>query len=199
MHTSASATLDLDDVRRRLKAIFVGSIGNLVEWYDFYAYSAFSLYFAASFFPGNDLVVQQLNAAVLFARHPYEYAKIVRDPGRIPDAVEETLRWVSPSQYQGRMTTRDVTWHGQTVPAGIGTPPTVTLVLVPRLTPFALLMVKLLKVVVPLMVCAALPLKLTVPVLVGVNVPLLVQVPPMLMVLPAVAASVAPLSICTLL
>ncbi|MDR1989068.1 MAG: MFS transporter [Acidobacteriaceae bacterium] len=52
---------------RRLKAISVGSIGNLVEWYDFYAYAAFSLYFAAAFFPGEDPVVQQLNAAVLFA------------------------------------------------------------------------------------------------------------------------------------
>src|SRR5438477_1517710 len=55
------------DVRRRLKAMFIGSIGNLVEWYDFYAYSAFALYFANSFFPGNDPVVQQLNAAVVFA------------------------------------------------------------------------------------------------------------------------------------
>jgi len=59
--------LDPADVRRRLKAIFVGSIGNLVEWYDFYAYAAFALYFAGAFFPGHDPVVQQLNAAVLFA------------------------------------------------------------------------------------------------------------------------------------
>jgi MHS family alpha-ketoglutarate permease-like MFS transporter len=57
----------LTDVRRRLKAIFIGSIGNLVEWYDSYAYTAFALYFANSFFPGNDPVLQQLNAAVLFA------------------------------------------------------------------------------------------------------------------------------------
>src|SRR5437899_7566665 len=55
------------DVRRRLKAIFIGSIGNLVEWYDFYAYTAFALYFAPAFFPHSDPVVQQLNAAVLFA------------------------------------------------------------------------------------------------------------------------------------
>src|SRR5262245_28675481 len=55
------------DVRRRLKAILIGSVGNLVEWYDFYAYTAFALYFANSFFPGNDPVIQQLNAAVLFA------------------------------------------------------------------------------------------------------------------------------------
>jgi MHS family alpha-ketoglutarate permease-like MFS transporter len=54
-------------VGRRLRAIFIGSIGNLVEWYDFYAYAAFALYFAPSFFPGTDPVVQQLNAAILFA------------------------------------------------------------------------------------------------------------------------------------
>src|SRR5438876_8784098 len=59
--------LDPADVRRRLTAIFVGSIGNLVEWYDFYAYAAFALYFAGAFFPGHDPVVQQLNAALLFA------------------------------------------------------------------------------------------------------------------------------------
>jgi len=58
---------DLADTARRLKAIFVGSSGNLVEWFDFYTYSAFALYFAGSFFPGSDPVVQQLNAAILFA------------------------------------------------------------------------------------------------------------------------------------
>ena len=73
MAVSTSYTIPLDrataaaDVRRRVKAIFIGSIGNLVEWYDFYAYAAFALYFAGSFFPGNDPVVQQLNAAILFA------------------------------------------------------------------------------------------------------------------------------------
>jgi len=60
-------TLRFTDVRRRLKAMFIGSIGNLVEWYDFYAYTAFALYFANSFFPGNEPVVQQLNAAIVFA------------------------------------------------------------------------------------------------------------------------------------
>ncbi|MDY6947402.1 MAG: MFS transporter [Pseudomonadota bacterium] len=54
-------------MRRRLKAIFIGSVGNLVEWYDFYAYAAFALYFAHLFFPGDNVVVQQLNAALLFA------------------------------------------------------------------------------------------------------------------------------------
>jgi MHS family alpha-ketoglutarate permease-like MFS transporter len=36
---------------RRLRSIFGGSVGNLVEWYDWFAYSAFSLYFAPVFFP----------------------------------------------------------------------------------------------------------------------------------------------------
>ena len=62
-----SEHIDLMDMRRRIKAIFIGSVGNLVEWYDFYAYAAFALYFADAFFPNSDPVVQQLNAALLFA------------------------------------------------------------------------------------------------------------------------------------
>ncbi len=63
----ADAPVDIHDVERRIKAILIGSAGNLVEWYDFYAYTAFALYFAPAFFPQSDPVVQQLNAAVLFA------------------------------------------------------------------------------------------------------------------------------------
>ncbi len=57
----------LADTARRLKAIFVGSAGNLVEWFDFYAYSAFALYFAKSFFPTESQTAQLLNAAAIFA------------------------------------------------------------------------------------------------------------------------------------
>lgn len=51
----------------RLKAIFTGSIGNLVEWYDWYAYSAFALYFAPVFFPKGNSTAQLLNTAAIFA------------------------------------------------------------------------------------------------------------------------------------
>lgn len=51
----------------RLKAIIGGSIGNLVEWYDWYAYSAFALYFSASFFPADNATAQLLNTAGVFA------------------------------------------------------------------------------------------------------------------------------------
>src|SRR5580692_13019075 len=64
---SDEAPLDLADMRLRIKAIFIGSSGNLVEWYDFYAYAAFALYFAGAFFPNSDPLVQQLNAWLLFA------------------------------------------------------------------------------------------------------------------------------------
>ena len=51
----------------RLKSIFGGSVGNLVEWYDWYVYSAFSLYFAKVFFPPASQTAQLLNAAAVFA------------------------------------------------------------------------------------------------------------------------------------
>jgi MHS family alpha-ketoglutarate permease-like MFS transporter len=51
----------------RLKAIFTGSIGNLVEWYDWYAYAAFAIYFAPVFFPEGNSTVQLLNTAAIFA------------------------------------------------------------------------------------------------------------------------------------
>lgn len=51
----------------RLKAIISGSIGNLVEWYDWYAYAAFSIYFAPVFFPSENATAQLLNTAGIFA------------------------------------------------------------------------------------------------------------------------------------
>lgn len=42
-------------------------MGNLIEWFDVYAYAAFALYFAGSFFPTTDPVAQQLSAAAIFA------------------------------------------------------------------------------------------------------------------------------------
>ena len=52
---------------RRLRSIFSGSVGNLVEWYDWYVYAAFSLYFADVFFPGGDRTSQLLKTAAIFA------------------------------------------------------------------------------------------------------------------------------------
>ena len=51
----------------RLKSIVGGSAGNLVEWYDWYAYSALTIYFAPVFFPKEDKTAQLLSAAAIFA------------------------------------------------------------------------------------------------------------------------------------
>ena len=51
----------------RIKALLGGSIGNLVEWYDWYAYSAFALYFAPVFFPKGNSTAQLLQTAAIFA------------------------------------------------------------------------------------------------------------------------------------
>ncbi len=55
------------DRRHRLRSIIGGSTGNLVEWYDWYVYSAFTLYFAPVFFPEGERTAQLMNAAAVFA------------------------------------------------------------------------------------------------------------------------------------
>lgn len=51
----------------RVRAILIASMGNLIEWYDVYAYSAFALYFSSSFFTDKSFEKQQLFAALVFA------------------------------------------------------------------------------------------------------------------------------------
>ncbi|WP_210405075.1 MFS transporter [Pedobacter sp. G11] len=58
---------EMNDVKYRLKSIFGGSVGNLVEWYDWYTYSAFALYFSPIFFPNSNPTAQLLNTAGIFA------------------------------------------------------------------------------------------------------------------------------------
>ncbi|MCP2257911.1 MFS transporter, MHS family, alpha-ketoglutarate permease [Streptoalloteichus tenebrarius] len=53
--------------RRVVGNVIRGSIGNLIEWYDWYAYTAFSVYFANAFFPKGDETAQLLNTAAVFA------------------------------------------------------------------------------------------------------------------------------------
>jgi MFS transporter, MHS family, alpha-ketoglutarate permease len=53
--------------RDRLKSIVGGSAGNLVEWYDWFAYASFAIYFAPVFFPKGDPTAQLLSTAAVFA------------------------------------------------------------------------------------------------------------------------------------
>jgi cytochrome P450 len=58
------------------------------------------------------------NAIVALGRFPDQRRRVADDPARWPRAVEELLRWISPVQGLARATTRDVTLHGVTIPAG---------------------------------------------------------------------------------
>jgi MHS family alpha-ketoglutarate permease-like MFS transporter len=58
---------DVRPGRRVIGNVLRGSVGNLIEWYDWYAYTAFSLYFAKVFFPAGDATAQLLNTAGVFA------------------------------------------------------------------------------------------------------------------------------------
>ncbi|MDZ4372157.1 MAG: MFS transporter [Phenylobacterium sp.] len=52
---------------QRAKAILGGSAGNLVEWYDWFVYSAFAIYFSNHFFPGGDDLAGLLKTMAVFA------------------------------------------------------------------------------------------------------------------------------------
>src|SRR5205809_7767435 len=67
MTVAIAHDLDRTDRRRRIWAIFGSSSGNLVEWYDFYAYAFTALYFAPSFFPSRNQTTQLLQTAAVFA------------------------------------------------------------------------------------------------------------------------------------
>lgn len=65
--TTANRDVAVRSERRVIGNVVRGSIGNLIEWYDWYAYTAFSVYFAATFFPKGDSTAQLLNTAAVFA------------------------------------------------------------------------------------------------------------------------------------
>jgi len=51
-------------------------------------------------------------------RHPDQGRQLVADPGLVPTAVEEMLRWVTPIQNMNRTAVADVELRGETVRAG---------------------------------------------------------------------------------
>jgi cytochrome P450 len=67
---------------------------------------------------GTETTVRLLGwAAVLLAAHPDQRAALAAEPARIPNAIEELLRYEAPSPVQGRWSTRDVDLHGSVIPA----------------------------------------------------------------------------------
>jgi len=68
---------------------------------------------------GNETTTRLIGwAGQLLADHPEQRRRLAEDPGLIPGAIEELLRFEAPSPVQARSVTRDVEHHGQAVPAG---------------------------------------------------------------------------------
>jgi cytochrome P450 len=68
---------------------------------------------------GNETVARLLGwAGFVLARYPGERAKLVAEPKRIPNAVEELLRYEAPSPVQARTLTRDVELYGTAIRSG---------------------------------------------------------------------------------
>ncbi len=67
---------------------------------------------------GNETTSRLIGwTGLLLSRYPDQRSLLLDDPGLVPNAVEEILRFEAPSPIQGRMTRRDVTIHGTTIPA----------------------------------------------------------------------------------
>jgi cytochrome P450 family 142 subfamily A polypeptide 1 len=68
---------------------------------------------------GNETTRNVISAAMeQLIRHPDQRRKLVADPGKIPLAVEEFLRWGSPIVNMNRTATGDVELRGRTLHAG---------------------------------------------------------------------------------
>jgi cytochrome P450 len=66
---------------------------------------------------GNETTTNLIsNAAILLDRHRDQRRLLLEDPGRIPGAIEEFLRFDSPVQGLARTTSAPVTLHGVTIP-----------------------------------------------------------------------------------
>jgi cytochrome P450 len=68
---------------------------------------------------GNETTTRLIGwSGKLLAEHPDQRAELAANPGLLPQAVEEILRYEAPSPVQARVVTKDVEHHGQTVKAG---------------------------------------------------------------------------------
>ena len=68
---------------------------------------------------GAETVTKLLgSAAVVFARNPEQWQKLLDDRSKIPAAVEELLRYEGPVQYNVRYTLKETRVSGGVIPAG---------------------------------------------------------------------------------
>ena len=82
---------------------------------DLELYLFFSLLFSAGAETTRNAVAGGLLA---LAEHPDQLDRLRGDFGLLPSAIEEIIRWTSPSPSKRRTATRDVTLGGQSIEAG---------------------------------------------------------------------------------
>jgi cytochrome P450 len=68
---------------------------------------------------GNETTARLIGwTGKLLAEHPEQRRELAKNPALIPAAIEEVLRFEPPAPHAARYVTRDIEFHGQTVPAG---------------------------------------------------------------------------------
>lgn len=68
---------------------------------------------------GNETTTRLIGwTGKVLAEHPDQRRELTENPALIPQAIEELLRFEPPAPHVARYVTRDVQFHGQTVPAG---------------------------------------------------------------------------------
>jgi cytochrome P450 len=68
---------------------------------------------------GNETTTRLIGwAGKVLAEHPDQRRDLAQNPALIPQAIEELLRYEPPAPHVARYVTRDVEFHGQTVPQG---------------------------------------------------------------------------------
>jgi cytochrome P450 len=68
---------------------------------------------------GNETTTRLIGwAGKILAEHPDQRRDLVHNPGLIPQAIEEVLRYEPPAPHVSRYVTRDVSFHDRTVPEG---------------------------------------------------------------------------------
>jgi len=76
-------------------------------------------FFALLFPAGAETTRSAIAGGILaFVEHPDQYERLRSDPELVPTAVEEIVRWTTPSVYKRRTASRDVELGGRLIPAG---------------------------------------------------------------------------------
>jgi cholest-4-en-3-one 26-monooxygenase len=79
----------------------------------------FDLFFLLLTVAGNETTRNAASGGMLaFFEHPDQWQRLIHDPGLIPAAAEEIVRWVSPVNLFRRTATRDTELGGQPIKAG---------------------------------------------------------------------------------